>query len=88
MNHFGKRPNDVRSKVKARAQLKLKSVVKNEYVKRYFRFINASDKNEGYFSLDCDSTDDESTYNQSIIPDNEESKTEKNTIKYQRNTRN
>ena len=89
MNHFGKRPNDVRNKVETRAQLKLKSVVKNEYVKRYFRFINAFDKNEGYFSLDCDSTDDESTDNESIIPDNKESKTENMNVltKTQSNTR-
>ena len=67
---FWKKPNDVRNKVETRAQLKLKSVVKNEYVRRYFRFINAFDKNKGYFSSDYDSTDDES-----IILDNKESKT-------------
>ena len=73
---FWKKPNDVRNKVETRAQLKLKSVVKNEYVRRYFRFINAFDKNKGYFSSDYDSTDDESMDDESIIPDNKESKTE------------
>ena len=71
---FWKKPNDVRNKVETRAQLKLKSVVKNEYVRRYFRFINAFDKNKGYFSSDYDSTDNESTDDESIIPDNKESK--------------
>ena len=47
---FWKKPNDVRNKVEARTQLKLKSVLKSEPVGRYFRFINAFDKNEGYFS--------------------------------------
>ena len=69
-------PNDVRNKVEIRPQLKLKSVVKNEYVRRYFRFINAFDKNKGYFSSDYDSTDEESMDDESIIPDNKESKTE------------
>ena len=73
---FWKKPNDVRNKVETRAQLKLKSVVKNEYVRAYFRFINAFDKNKGYFSSDYDSTDDESMDDESIIPDNKESKTE------------
>ena len=73
---FWKKPNDVCNKVETRAQLKLKSVVKNEYVRRYFRFINAFDKNKGYFSSDYDSTDDESMDDESIIPDNKESKTE------------
>ena len=73
---FWKKPNDVRNKVETRAQLKLKSVVKNEYVRRYFRFINAFDKNKGYFSSDYDSTGDESMDDESIIPDNKESKTE------------
>ena len=67
---FWKKPNDVHNKVETRAQLKLKSFVKNEYSRRYFRFINAFDKNKGYFSSDYDSTDDES-----IILDNKESKT-------------
>ena len=66
---FWKKPNDVRNKVETRAQLKLKSVVKNEYIRRYFAFINAFDRNKGYFSSDYDSTDYES-----IIPDNKESK--------------
>ena len=73
---FWKNPNDVRNKVETRAQLKLKSVVNNEYVRRYFRFINTFDKNKEYFSSDYDSTDDESTDDESIIPDNKESKTE------------
>ena len=73
---FWKKPNDVRNKVETRAQLKLKSVVKNEYVRRYFRFINAFDKNKGYFSSDYDSTGNESMDDESIIPDNKESKTE------------
>ena len=74
---FWKKPNSVCNKVETRAQLKLKSVVKNEYVRRYFRFINAFDKkNTGYFSSGYDSTDDESIDNESIIPDNKESKTE------------
>ena len=63
---FWKKPNDVRNKVETRPQLKLKSVVKNEYGRRYFRFINAPDKNKGYFNSDYDSIDDESmTMNQS-----------------------
>ena len=64
---FWKKPNDVRNKVETRAQLKLKSVVKIECVRRYFAFINAFDKNKGYFSSDYNSTDYES-----IIPDNKE----------------
>ena len=66
---FRKKSNNVRNKVETRAQLKLKSVVKNEYIRRYFAFINAFDRNKGYFSSDYDSTDYES-----IIPDNKESK--------------
>ena len=73
---FWKKPNDVRNKVETKAQLKLKSVEKNEYLRRYFRLINAFDKNKGYFSSDYDSTDDESMDDESIIPDNKESKTE------------
>ena len=86
---FWKKPNDVRNKVETRAQLKLKSVVKNEYVRRYFRFINAFDKNKGYFSSDYDSTDNESMDDESIIPDNKESKTENMNVltKTQSNTR-
>ena len=34
-------------------------------------FINGFDKNKGYFSSDYDSTDDESTNHESIIPDND-----------------
>ena len=63
---FWKKPNNVRNKVETRVQLKLKSVVKNEYVRRYFKFINAFDKNKGYFSSNYDSTDDESTDDESI----------------------
>ena len=68
---FWKKPSNVHNKVETRAQIKLKSFVKNEYVRRYFRLINAFDKNKGYFSSGYDSTDDES-----ILPDNKESKTE------------
>ena len=46
------------------------------YVRRYFRFISAFDKNKRYFSSDYDSTDNESMDDESIIPDNKESKTE------------
>ena len=73
---FWKKPNNVRNKVETRAQLKLKSVVKNKYVRRYFKFINAFDKNKGCFGSDYGSTDDESMDDESIIPDNKESKTE------------
>ena len=69
MNHSGKSQTIFVKKVETRAQLKLKSVVKNEYIRRYFAFINAFDRNKGYFSSDYDSTDYES-----IIPDNKESK--------------
>ena len=67
---FWKNPNNVHNKVETRAQLKLKSIVKNDYIRRYMRFINGFDKNKGYFSSDYDSTDDESTNDESIIPDN------------------
>ena len=49
--------------------------MKNEYVRRYFRFINAFGKNKEYFSSDYDSTGNESMDDESIIPD-KESKTE------------
>ena len=73
---LSKKPNNVHNKVETRAQLKLKSVVKNEYIRIYFRFINPFDKNKGYFSSDYDSTDDEFTDDASVIPENKESKTE------------
>ena len=73
---FRKKPNDVPNKVETRAQLKLKSIVKKEYVRRYFRFINAIDENKVYFSSGYDSTGNESTDDESIMPDNKESKTE------------
>ena len=63
---FRKKPNDVPNKVETRAQLKLKSIVKKEYVRRYFRFINAIDENKVYFSSGYDSTGNESTDDESI----------------------
>ena len=62
---FWKKTNDVRNRVETRAQLKLKSIVTNDYIRRYFRFIDMFDKNKGYFSADYDSAD-----NESIIADN------------------
>ena len=41
---FWKKPNNVRNKVETRAQLKLKSIVTNDYIRRYFKSINAFDK--------------------------------------------
>ena len=64
---FCKKSNDVRNKVETIAQLKLKSIVKNDYIRRYMRFINGFDKNKAYFSSDY-STDDESTDDGSIMP--------------------
>ena len=64
---FWKKPKDVRNKVETRALSKLKSFLKNEYARRYFRFINAIDKNKGYFSSDYHSTDDESMDDESVI---------------------
>ena len=57
---FRKKPNDVPNKVETIAQLKLKSIVKKEYVRRYFRFINAFDENKVYFSSGYDSIGNES----------------------------
>ena len=74
MNHFGK--SQTMFVINLKQELNLKSVVKYEYVRRYFRFTNAFDKNKRYFSSDYDSTDDESTDDESIIPDNKESKAE------------
>ena len=43
---FSKKANDVLNKVEKRAELKLKSIVKDDYIKSYFNFINAFDKNK------------------------------------------
>ena len=75
LNHFGKRQymfvtRHVRNRVETRAQLKLKSIVTNDYIRRYFRYIDMFDKNKGYFSSVYDSAD-----NESIIADNSMSNT-------------
>ena len=62
---FWKKPNDVRNKVEARAQLKLKSIVKVDYIKRYMNFIGAFER-KPYLTSDDESTDDESANNDLI----------------------
>ena len=57
---FWKKTNDVCNKVETRAQLKLKSIVTESYIKTYLKFINEFNK-KGYFSSENESTDDEST---------------------------
>lgn len=59
-NPFWKKTNDVRNKFETRAQLKLKSIVTESYIKTYLKFINEFNK-KGYFSSENESTDDEST---------------------------
>ena len=34
------KPNDVRNKVETRGQLKLKSIVKNDYIRRHYNFYS------------------------------------------------
>lgn len=58
-NPFWKKTNDVRNKVETRAQLKLKSIVTESYIKTYLKFINEFNK-KGYFSSENESTGDES----------------------------
>ena len=41
---FWKNPNDVRNKVETRAQLKLKSIVKNGYIRIYYNFYSKFEK--------------------------------------------
>ena len=62
---FWKKPNDVRNKVETRAQLKLKAIVKNDYIRRYYNFYSKFQKQE-YFNSDDESTDDEFSNNDSI----------------------
>ena len=81
---FWKKPNDVCYKVETRAQLKLKSTVKNDYIRRYIRFINGFDQNKGYSSSDY-STDDESTDDKSITPGSSYNETRTKTITKQSN---
>ena len=69
---FWEKPNDVRNKVETRTQLKLKSIVTNDYIRRYFKSINAFDKNKGCFSTDDESTDDESIKANSYKPNTEQ----------------
>ena len=76
---FWKKPNDVHNNVEARAQLKLKSIVKNDYIRRYYNFYNKFQKQE-YFSSDNEFTDDESSNNDSIHKESyNEPKTDNNT---------
>ena len=60
-----KKPNDVCNKVETRAQLKLKSIVKNDYIRRHYNFYSKFQKQE-YFNSDDESADDESSNNDSI----------------------
>ena len=73
---FSKKANDVRNNVEIRTEVKLKSIVKNDYIKRYFNFINAFDNNKGYFSSEYESIDDESTGDESIKADSYKQNTE------------
>ena len=63
---FWKNVNHVHNKVQTGAQLKLKSTVTEDYIRRYFSFLSAINKKKEYLSSDYDSTDDESTDNESI----------------------
>ena len=74
-----KKPNDVCNKVETRAQLKLKSIVKNDYIRRHYNFYSKFQKQE-YFNSDDESTDDESSNNDSIHKQSyNEPKTDNNT---------
>ena len=76
---FWKKPNDVCNKIETRAQRKLKSTVKNDYIKTCYNFYTKFQKQE-YFSSDDESTDDESSNNYSIHKESHnEPKTDNNT---------
>ena len=76
---YWKKPNDVCNKVETRAQLKLKSTVKNDYIRTYYNFYTKFQKQE-YFSSDDKSADDESSNNDSIHKESyNEPKTDNNT---------
>ena len=73
---FSKKTNDVRNQVETRTEVKLKSIVKKDYIKRYLNFIDAFDQNKEYFSSEYESTDDESTGDESIKADSYKQNTE------------